>query len=380
MVSEENILQNLKLFAFPRLSGTNSERKAFNKALKSLKNLGVNPHIQKFHFSTFFSRIYPKVIFLLGFFTTALLFFFLYVPAIIILAIINGCIIITLALMMKNPEKIKLYKYLESANLYVKLPSKVPIKKRDIFIICHLDSKAQRYIISKRVNAIRRFVFTLFVIIAMILIRAFSSGLFLMIILGVGMIPIIINAVSMILLVLNTTNNTSPGAVDNASGIVCVFELLKYYWDEKNQFNNMDTWFVFTGAEETGTMGIRNFYDKMKHLKKDSVLIINFDSIGRMITIYDSWYKPNWYKDFYNKFITHPKIHENPKNITLGSHSDGYFFKKKLYPGIEFGDITAYKFMHSKDDTIDKVDPKLLKQLCEVIIDNLRELDELNAD
>ena len=35
--------------------------------------------------------------------------------------------------------------------------------------------------------------------------------------------------------------------------------------------------------------------------------------------------------------------------------------------------------MHSKDDTLDKVDPKLLKDLCEVIIDNVREFDELNA-
>jgi len=137
---------------------------------------------------------------------------------------------------------------------------------------------------------------------------------------------------------------------------------------------------VFTGAEETGTMGIRNFYDIINHLEKDSVIIINFDSIGKMITIFNSWYKPNWYLDFYNMFFNHQKIHENPKRITLGSHSDGYFFKKKFYPGIEFGDLSSYEFMHSKDDTIDKVDPKLLKDLCEVIIDNLKEFDKLNED
>ena len=380
MVDERNILQNLKYFAFPRLSGTDSEKEAFKLAIKMISDLGLDPYIQKFHFSTFFSRVYPKVIFFLGFLTVSLLFFFLYVPIIIILSIINGSIIISLALLMKNPEKINLYKYLESANLYVKIPSKLSEKKRDIFIICHLDSKAQKYIISKRINAIRRFVFTLFIIIAMILIRVFLSGLFLVILLIVGIVPVIINAISMILLVLNTTNNSSPGAVDNASGIVCVFELLKYYSDERNQFKSSAAWFVFTGAEETGTMGIRNFYENMKHLEKNSVLIVNFDSIGKMITIYDSWYRPNWYKEFYTKLVSDPKIHENPKNITLGSHSDGYFFKKKLYPGIEFGDLSAYNFMHSKNDTIDKVDPKLLKDLCEVIIDNLRELDELNGD
>ena len=379
MVNEKDILQTLTTFAFPRLSGTDSERKAFNKALEFVKNLGVNPSIQKFHFSTFFSRVYPKIVFFLGFLTITLLFFFLYIPAIIILAIINGSIIITLALLMKNPEKIRFYKYLESANLYVKLSSKLPMKKKDLFIICHLDSKAQKFIISKRVNAIRRFVFSLFMIIVMILIRSFLSGLFLVIFLIIGTVSIIINAISTITIVLNTTDNTSPGAVDNASGIACVLELLKYYKDERNRFNNIRVWFVFTGAEETGTMGIRNFYYHMKNLDKDSVLIINFDSIGKRITIYDSWYKPNWYLDFYNKLISHPKIYANPKKVAIGSHSDGYFFKKKLYPGIEFGDLSSYGFMHSKDDTIDKVDPKLLKDLCEVIIDKVRELDELNA-
>jgi len=380
MVSKESILQTLKTFTFPRLSGTDSERKACTKALKLINDLDLDPSIQRFHFSTFFSRVYPKVMFFLGFLTSSLLFFFLYVPAVIITAIINVGVVLTLAALMKKPEKVRLYQCLESANLYVKLPSELTMKKMDIFFVCHLDSKAQKFIISIRVKAIRRFVFSLCIIIGMTIIRGFLSGLYLLIISIIGIIPISMNAISMIIIVLNTTNNTSPGAIDNASGIACVFELLKYYCDEKNRFKNNYAWFVFTGAEETGTMGIRNFYNKMRHLEKDSVLIINFDSIGKMITIYNSWYKPNWYPDFYNNFVSHSKIHENPKKITLGSHSDGYFFKKKLYPGIEFGDLSSYKFMHSKDDTIDKVDPKLLKDLCEVIIDNLRELDELNAD
>ncbi|TFG18444.1 MAG: M20/M25/M40 family metallo-hydrolase [Promethearchaeota archaeon] len=379
MVSEDNIFDTLKTFSFPRLSGTKLEKKAFNIALYKIKDLGVYPNTQAFQFSTFFSRVYPKIIFLLGTLTISLLFLFLYVPAIIIVAIINGSIILFLVFLMRNPENIRLYRYLESANLYVKLPSKIS-KIMNIFFICHLDSKGQKYIISIRIKAIRGFVFSLIIILGMIIIRSFLSGLVLLLFLIFGLIPIVINVICMIILLLNTTDNSSPGAVDNASGIACVFELLKHYTEEKNRFKNIVAWFVFTGAEETGTMGIRNFYDKIKHLEKDSVIIINFDSIGKMITIFDSWYKPNWYLDFYNKFVNHQKIHENPKRITLGSHSDGYFFKKKFYPGIEFGDLSSYEFMHSKDDTIDKIDPKLLKDLCEVIIDNLKEFDKLNAD
>jgi len=380
MVSEENIFNILKTFSFPRLSGTKLEKKAFNIALDKIKDLGVNPNTQAFQFSTFFSRVYPKIIFLLGSLTISLLFLFLYVPAIILLAIINGSIILFLVFLMKNPESIRLYRYLESTNLYVKLPSKMSSKKKNILFICHLDSKGQKYIISIRIKAIRRFVFSLIIILGMIIIRSFLSGLVLLLFLIFGLIPIVFNVINMVILLLNTTDNSSPGAVDNASGIACVFELLKHYTEENNRFNNTVAWFVFTGAEETGTMGIRNFYDIINHLEKDSVIIINFDSIGKMITIFNSWYKPNWYLDFYNMFVNHQKIHENPKRITLGSHSDGYFFKKKFYPGIEFGDLSSYEFMHSKDDTIDKVDPKLLKDLCEVIIDNLKEFDKLNED
>jgi len=380
MVSEENIVNSLKDFSFPRLSGTKMEKKAFNIALNEIKDLGLNPDTQEFQFSTFFSRVYPKIIFFLGTLTISLLFFFLYVPSIIIIAIINGSIILFLVVLMRKPENIKLYRCLESSNLYVKLPSKLLSKKMNVIFICHLDAKGQKYIISKRIKAIRRFVFSLIIIIIMIIIRSFLSGLLLFLFLIFGFIPIVFNARYMIILLLNSTNNSSPGAVDNASGIACVYELLKHYKEDKNRFNNIVAWFVFTGAEETGTMGIRNFYNRIKHLEKDSVIVINFDSIGKRITIFDSWYKPNWYRDFYNKIVNHQKIHAYPKRITLGSHSDGYFFKKKFYPGIEFGDLSAYEFMHSKDDTIDKVDPKLLKDLCEVIIDNLREFDGLYAE
>jgi hypothetical protein len=386
MISKESILETLKTFSFPRLSGTVSEQKAFNIALKKINNLSIETNIQEFRFSTFFSRVYPKIIFFLGFLTVSLLFFFLSIPSIIILSIINVCIILLLVFLMSKPEKVRFYKYLESANLYVKLPTKLSKnnktnnKEMNIFFICHLDSKGQKYIISIRVKAIRGYVFSLIFIIGLIIIRSFLSGFFLLFILIFGILPLTYNGICMMILLLNTTDNSSPGAVDNASGIACVYELLKYYNDDNNRFSNLNTWFVFTGAEETGTMGIRNFYRKMNYLEKDFVLIINFDSIGKIITIYNSWYKPEWYLDFYEKFVNHQKIHENPKKITLGSHSDGYFYKKKLYPGIEFGDVSSYNFMHSKDDTIDKVDPKLLKDLCEVIIDNLRDLDESNAN
>jgi hypothetical protein len=384
MVNEKSIFDTLNEFSFPRLSGTKSEKEAFNIILKKINSLGIDPTTQEFQFSTFFSRVYPKIVFFLGFLTVSLLFFFLDVPVIIVFSLINGSIILLLVLLMRKPAKVRFYKYLESANIYVKLPPKSHQnqnlnKKMDLFFICHLDSKAQRFIILKRVRAIRRWVFSLLIITGLIIIRIFISGFFLIVILIIGIIPMVFNAISTIIILLNTTSNTSPGVIDNASGIACVFELLNHYVGKNNRLKNLFTWFVFTGAEETGTMGIRNFYQRMKHLDKNSVMVINFDAIGRAITLFDSWFKPDWYLNFYDNFVNQQQIYEDPNRVTFGSHSDGYFFKKKLYPGVEFGDLSSYKYMHSKDDTIDKVDPKLLKHLCEVIIDNVREFDELNA-
>ena len=206
--------------------------------------------------------------------------------------------------------------------------------------------------------------------------------MFFLLIILIGLIPLTINAFSMSMLLLNTTNNNSPGAVDNASGIACVYELLRYYSNLESQLKHFNTWFVFTGSEECGTMGIRNFFNIMEHLDRKSVFIFNFDSIGKYVTIFKSWFKLEGYLEFYESFINNKKdlmIFENPKKIGLGTHSDGYFFKKKFYQGIEFGDLGAYRFLHSQEDNLEKVDPKILKALCEVIIENLKVFDELHA-
>ena len=54
LISEKRIKQNLEEFSFPRLSGTEYEKKAFNLAKKKIENLNLNPEIQTFNFSTFY--------------------------------------------------------------------------------------------------------------------------------------------------------------------------------------------------------------------------------------------------------------------------------------------------------------------------------------
>jgi hypothetical protein len=74
MIDEKRIITNLEAFSFPRLSGTEGENKAFNLALSILKNLELDPVVQEFTFSTFFSRVYQKIVFSLGFILLFILF------------------------------------------------------------------------------------------------------------------------------------------------------------------------------------------------------------------------------------------------------------------------------------------------------------------
>ncbi|MHA1670211.1 MAG: M28 family peptidase [Promethearchaeota archaeon] len=385
MIDENKMEQNLNDFSFPRLSGTSFEKKALNLARDKIRELGLNPLEQKFEFSTFYSRIYPKIAFISGFLLLLIFYLNLETPIFPVVIILIFSILIILFILMRKPEKYKLYKKLKSANLYVKVPSKnsstiKSSESKNIFIfMCHLDSKSQKLTILVRVRAMRAWVFTSLILIIIIILKNLIFPYIALIFYILGFIPMIINTFSTVLIEINTTNNLSPGATDNASGIICVYELLKFFSKTEGKLENLDTWFVFTGCEETGTMGIRHFNEIFKNIDRDSIIFVNFDSIGNYCTIFDSIYKPEGYDEFYNSFLNNNrgiKIFEKSKRINFGTHSDGTYIKKKKYKGIEFGDLSVYKYMHSAKDTIEKVDVHKLKLLCEVIIDNMNELDK----
>ena len=63
MINDDSIKENLELFSFPRLSGTRFERKAFDLLKNKLGKRDINPKIEEFTFSTFYARVYPKLLF-----------------------------------------------------------------------------------------------------------------------------------------------------------------------------------------------------------------------------------------------------------------------------------------------------------------------------
>ena len=386
MIYENCIKENLNKFSFPRLSGTEGEKTALKLATEKVEDLNLKPLTQHFVFSTFFGRTYPKLAFSLGF-IVLFLFYFNFSTFVIPFILLVICVILgILFLLARKPESIKLPKLLNSTNLYVKVGSNTKkshselnekekiIPEKNILFICHLDSKGQRFSILYRIRIIRSWVFSGVVILIIVIFKNYIFTLFSVFFYIIGIIPIVVSFIATILFLLNTTNNSSKGAIDNASGIACVFELLSYYSKPESRLKHFNLWFVFTGAEECGTMGIRNFYQKINHLNKEETLLFNFDSISKNTYLFPGKKTSDQIKTIFSMFVKNKKglvIKRNPKKIPFGSHTDGYYLKKKNFHGIGFGDLESYEHIHSTHDTVDKVDSSLLKRLCETIINNL---------
>ena len=386
MIDEKRLKENLTTFSFPRLSGTDGEEKALKLARSKVEDLNHDPLSQTFVFSTFFGRVYPKIAFVSGFGILFLLF--INVIAIIIpisLAFI-ALLMVGLLLLTRKPENIRIRNKLNSENLYVKIRAKhnerdnreEEQKTGNIFFICHLDSKGQRFSILGRVRIIRTWVFSWIILVFILIFRNFLFPSLYVQLHVLGIVVLGVNLIATILFLLNTTNDESIGAIDNSSGITIVLELLNHYTNLESRLENFSLWFVFTGAEECGTMGIRNFNYIISGVNKEQSFFFNFDAIARNLYLFPGKKRSKQVEVIFEMFLKNKKgieIKRNPKKIYFGTFSDGYYLKKKKFYGIGIGDLESYEYIHSIHDTVDKVDVPLLKKLCEMIIDNLIAFD-----
>jgi len=381
MIEEARFKRNLKKFAFPRLSGTKFELEAFDKVKQEAENLNLKFEIQRFTFSSFYSRIYPKIAFLSASLILFLLYLNIYMTLSLVLILILLSISITSIILTRTPEKIQFISKFNSQNLLVKIKSiskEMKNNDRIAMFVSHLDSKGQRFKINIRIRMIKLWVSSS-IILATILILMYSIFIgFKIIFYIIGLLPLILNMFACLILLLNSTDNSSVGAVDNASGIVCNLELLNYYSIPENRLTNYNIWFLFTGAEECGTMGIRHFYNNLKNFDPKKSIIFNFESLANHIYLFPGRNEGNHAKEIDSLLLN------NNRNLMLrhfitkrvfGTHSDGGFLGDRGLQGFGIGSVEAFAYMHTTNDTIDKVDTKILKKMCLVLTDTLKEHD-----
>ncbi len=380
MIDENRILENLKELSFPRLSGTEFEKKAFNHVKKKIENHGFSPSFQEFSFSSFFSRLYPKVALTLLSWLLLVLILNLHTIFSLVNLILIFILILVLIIITRNPETIKIGRKYHSQNLFIKLSSNKKAEDSDfnILLFSHLDSKGQTFSIKIRIEIYYFWVITFPLGLIIIILNFFLLPNTYLLLQILGILVLSINYIATFFLWLNRTNNKSNGAIDNASGMSCLLELLNYFSEQKNMPKNYNLWFVFTGAEESGTMGVRNFYKYIKDFDRDKTFISNFDSFANQINIWDHGLLNNKCYNAFNYILENEDVmnlEKKTRRFYIGIYSDGLFLYNKNFQGLGTGDRSVHSYVHSICDDVDKINIKILKKLCEFYIILLNDVD-----
>lgn len=383
MIDLSRIKRNFQELSFPRRYGTNSEKIAFEKIKQKIEKLGLKTESHSFVFSTFYSNVLLKIYVILVF----IILFLKYINVTDVIFILFLGIVIFLSFLLflisRNPEKIKFGNKLSSQNLLIKLNSEAEIgnkkeKQKKLIFIAHVDSKGQTLPIRYRILSYYVWIISVLFLIILFFLRFFLQIQFFLLFHSIANVIMVINLISCIFILINMSNNNSDGALDNATGIAIVLELLHHFQIEKVQSKHYEYWFLFTGAEEVGTMGARFFLNSLQKYDKNEFIIINFDAIGKGINLFKFGEEKNDFLKFINlifKSAREYNLEIKKGRKIIGVHSDGWISAKKGFNGISFGDISVYKYVHRKH-TIDNVDYELLSNFCLVIASAINQLDD----
>ncbi|TXT67315.1 MAG: membrane protein of unknown function [Promethearchaeota archaeon] len=412
--TEESVFQYVEDFSFPRLAGTEGERKAVALTIQRFNEIGFKQEeiIQEpFEFSDFYSTTLIKLvgmitcIFLLAF----LLFSYIEIYISLLILAVLGAIVVMIMRGLKSPEDPGFWgKYygeiFEATNVYVKVPSKkLPEQEAgNIVISAHLDSKSQNFKTAIRVNVYRLFViggfsFCIFILIKTIWYFLFMGFYFaiklrtwilvgLLLDYGLWISAGCIIIANLFLMFLNT-HNKSPGALDNASGMAIVFELSSYF--RTNPLKNYNVWFCQFSAEELGTMGSRIFLNNQKEeFEQGKIFQYNIDMISckgcskhNRIEYIESYgiIPKKKFTTLCSKYLERAALKNNIDifgvHFLTGAHTDSLPFHAKEFDALDLGSISASKWGHTAEDTPDKVDSKILKETCVLLKNALLEID-----
>ena len=402
----------VKTFSFPRLAGTEGERSAVDLTYKTFNKIGFNKSQifkQSFKFSDFYSTTFIQLISMMSLTFILFLFFFGYIYFFIkflfigIMAILVHLIYISI----KYPEDPGFWgeyfgNTLDATNVFVKLPAKMNNERGNIIISAHLDSKSQTFrtiwrIIFYEVWLFSGIIFGIFYIIQIVYVELIRFSIALPITIQIFnyeflfidpfiWITVVFISISNIALMFLYTDNKSPGANDNASGMAIVFALSDYFKD--CPLHNYNLWFCQFSAEELGTMGSRFFVKEFENtLKEYKTFQINFDMVSapgkknncvQYIKSYGLLPRkklcPILGKYFENEAFSE-NISIKTFNLATGAHTDTVPFHLRGYEAIDIITFNAIKFAHNKTDTPDKVDPEILSNACKIAKNVILKLD-----
>jgi len=389
MSIDENLAYEItKRLSFPRLVGSEGEKKAIKVVLDEFEKVGYNNvNREKFKTSLYnWKRI--ELLFLIFGILYILLAISYYNLPILSLVIILLIVISVLKLSkISDPNRIKLMKNdrynFETENIYVNLKSKSSLA--NLIFIAHYDSKSQVYSSIVRIYSIMASVFggiillvVFFVLSVLKIIFAFNNLILDNILLGVSIV-IGILAISNFF---NKIGNKSPGATDNATSVGTVIALSKYF--KNNPLENIDFTFLITGSEELNLGGAIDFIQKHKNeLDKDITYFINYDLVGALGVLI------NVTSHGIPKKTTSTKLNELFRNsskdlgieikeiyVPMGAGGDHMPIVNLGYKACALGSAGCIKYVHSKKDTMSLVSKEGLKNIFSLSIEVANRLNK----
>jgi hypothetical protein len=386
LIDINNAYRISERLAFPRLIGSEGEKKAIEIVTQEFENIGYDRiHRDKFK-TSFYNLILSRYIFLILGSGLILIALSIYLTPILTMGLVALAVYISFrALKAATSTKRKSFKNdkynYETENIWVELKSEN--SKCKIIFMGHWDSKSQSFPTSTRVFIFIIFTFSslflyLFYVILSLIILIFQLNLRILsnILLEICIVIAIIGALNYF----NRTGNNSPGAYDNAAGVGAVIELARYY--KNNPISNIDLIFLSPGSEELNLGGAIHFIQEYKHtFDKSNTFFINLDLIGgsELIRLTSSYSIPRkTSSEKLNKLILDSSKELNIKikevYSPIGVWSDFMPIVQEGFEACWLGSEPGLKFVHTKNDNMDIVAKEGIKNILHLCVEVVKKL------
>jgi len=264
-----------------RGSATKNERQAAEYILQELKRMGYK--VEKQTFKTTRDNLYMLplqvgvLLFICGFFSL------MYGGPLEIVLFLLSLFAISLLLLEVSGKPVEtsiMPKFL-SQNVFTSFDES---RSRRIIVSAHYDTQRGSIMFHPKIvdnlNLIYNISYVGFGLIPIgILFNIFNLKFIASVILYIGLVIVFTDIVFMA--ICEVTGRYTQGANDNGTGVALTLALANYYINHKDKFpDNADVIFLFTGSEETGERGMKNFIKKYrKKFALDTKFII-LDNLG----------------------------------------------------------------------------------------------------
>lgn len=380
-LDETNAYRITERLSFPRLVGSEGEKKAIEVVVDEFQKVGLEVKREEFQ-TSFFTWMLARYVFLPA---AAILILAAYFQIILpILSIILAAAILLIgmyATRLSSGEGEPLGTKYTTQNIFGKLPSES--NKVDVLYMAHWDSKSQTLSSFLRIIIFVVSIFGAIVLSVLIIIGgiiALASTLNLQYYWSVFIASIIIGGIANINL-LNKIGNESPGSLDNAASVGVMLELARYF--KENPPKTVNLTFISTGSEELNLGGANDYITKHKNeLDPARTYFIVFDGIGgkgfiRLITSYGFPKKNSSEKlnQLFMEAAEEKNVDCRPIWLPVGAWSDYMPAIQAGYDACWLASQGAEWKVHRPDDNMDIISKEGLKNTLLLNISVIEKLD-----